>query len=194
MPVLKTFLKWFSALVVGIAAGLGSLWYMTFRSAPQASAVNGIWVTNLEAGSAANDAYSRLRIAHTSLLALNRSETIYFEASRDAEGEPLTAACTYTLTGPAPDARWWSVTAYGPNDMLIHSTAGRYSASAASVETGADGAIDIALTPDGSGPNGIATGNDGFVLLLRLYQPSEGVAAAPDAAKLFTIVKGSCRA
>lgn len=191
---MRTFLKWLSALVLGVALGLGSLWYMVFRANPPAVVENGIWHTNLNAGSAANDAYSRLQIAITSILALNRSETIYFEARNDAEGQPLTAACDYTLTGPAPEARWWSVTAYGPDEMLIHSLSERYSASAASVESGADGTITIALTPDGSGPNGIATGNQGFALLLRLYQPSEGVAAAPDAAKLFTLVKGSCRA
>ncbi|MFT3809279.1 MAG: DUF1214 domain-containing protein [Micropepsaceae bacterium] len=191
---MKILLKWLSALVVGIAIGLGSLWYMVFKAKPPSFAVNGIWRTNLDAGSAANDAYSRLQIAVTSILALNRTETIYFEANADAEGQPLTAACDYTLHGPAPDARWWSVTAYGPDDMLIHSASDRYSASAASVETAADGAISIALTPDGSGPNGIATGNDGFVLLLRLYNPSDAVAAAPDAAKLFAITKGNCRA
>lgn len=191
---MRTFLKWLSALVLGVAIGLGSLWYMVFKATPPSYAVVGIWRTNLDAGSAANDAYSRLQIAVTSILALNRSETIYFEARTDAEGEPLTAACTYTLNGHAPDARWWSVTAYGPDDMLIQSQSQRYSASAASVETKADGTIDIALTPDGSGPNGIATGNAGFVLLLRLYNPSEAVAAAPDAAKLFTITKGSCSA
>jgi len=191
---LRTFLKWLSALVVGLALGGGSLWYMTFRAAPPAMVRNGVWVTNLEAGSAAVDAYTRLRIAITSILALNRSETLYFEATADAEGEPMTAACAYTLTGPAPDARWWSVTAYGSDEMLIHSVSERYSASAASVESAADGTITIELTPDGSGQNGIATGNDRFVLLLRLYNPSEGLAAAPDAAKLFTLTKGSCSA
>lgn len=191
---MKTMLKWLSALVVGVALGGGSLWYMTFRAAPSALVRNGVWHANLEAGSAAVDAYSRLRIAVTSLLALNASETLYFEALADAEGQPLTAACDYTLTGPPPEARWWSVTAYGSDDMLIHSLGNRYSASAASVETGADGSVTIALTPDGSGPNGIATGNGGFALLLRLYHPSENLAAAPDAAALFTLTKGSCRA
>lgn len=191
---MPTFFKWLSALALGVALGLGSLWYMIFKAKPPSFAQVGIWRTNLDAGSAANDAYSRLQIAVTSILALNRTETIYFEANADAEGQPFTAACDYTLTGPAPDARWWSVTAYGSDNMLIHSASERYSASAASVEAAADGTIQIALTPDGSGPNGIATGNGGFDLLLRLYNPSEAVAAAPDAAKLFTITKGSCRA
>ena len=48
-----------------------------------------IWRMNLLAGSAANDPYSRLRIAITSILALNKSETIYFEALADNDGAPL---------------------------------------------------------------------------------------------------------
>lgn len=190
---MKTVAKWLSALIVGLAIGLGSLWYMVFQASPPSHIANGVWRTNLDAGSSANDAYSRLRIAITSILALNRSETIYFEATADAEGQPLTASCDYVLTGPEPDARWWSVTAYGPDDMLIHSANDRYSASAGSVIRGADG-VSIALTPDGSGENGIATGAGRFILLLRLYQPAESIAASPDAARLFSLAKGSCRA
>lgn len=190
---MRIFLKWLVAVVLGIALGIGSLWYALFRMHPTAMVANGVWRMNPLAGSAANDPYSRLEIAITSILALNKSETIYFVANADAEGAALTAACDYMLKGPAPDARWWSVTAYGPDDMLIHSQSERYSASMASAETNADGAVEIALTQDGSGPNGIATGNDGFVLLLRLYQPSEAIAAAPEAAPLFALTKGSCR-
>jgi len=130
----------------------------------------------------------------TSILALARSETIYFEARTDDAGEPLSPACDYLLTGPAPDARWWSVTAYGPDDMLIPTEGARYSASASSATADGAGSIEIALTPDGSGPNGIATGTGRFILLLRLYQPSKTVADAPDAAPLFRIARGSCRA
>lgn len=190
---MRTLLRWLSALVLGVALGAGSLWYAVFRMSPDQTVTNGIWHTNLLAGSAANDPYSRLRIAITSILALNKSETIYYEAIADEQGAPLSAACDYLLQGPAPDARWWSVTAYGANDMLIHSTGNRYSASLATATKDQDGAIDIALTPDGSGPNGIATGNGAFTLLLRLYQPSEAVAAAPEAAALFHLIKASCR-
>lgn len=190
---MRTLLRWLLALVLGIALGAGSLWYAVFRMVPEQTIANGIWRMNPLAGSAANDPYSRLRIAFTAILALNKSETIYFEASTDEQGEPLSAACDYVLTGTAPEARWWSVTAYGSDDMLIRSTGNRYSASLASVETKQDGSIDIALTPDGAGPNGIATGTGSFTLLLRLYQPSQAVAAAPEAASLFRITKASCR-
>ena len=78
--------------------------------------------------------------------------------------------------------------------MLIASDSGRYSASAASATTLATGEVEIALTPDGSGPNGIATGSGRFELLLRLYQPAPDLAAAPESAPLFRLVKGACRA
>ncbi|BCW90020.1 hypothetical protein sos41_31880 [Alphaproteobacteria bacterium SO-S41] len=191
---MKTLLKWLAALVVGVALGAGSLWYMVFKANPAPMITVGIWHMNPLAGSAASDPYSRLYIAITSILALNKSETIYFEAKTDNEGGRLSSACDYTLTGPPPAARWWSVTAYGDNDMLIPTESARYSASAAGATTNADGNVEIALTPAGDGPNGIATGNGNFTLLLRLYQPAEDVAAAPETAPLFTLKKGACRA
>lgn len=187
-------LRWLIALVLGVAIGLGSLYYLTFQARPTELIANGIWRTNPLVGTSGDDAYSRLYIAITSILALNRSESIYFEARTDADGGALSAACDYTLSGLPPAARWWSVTAYGPNDRLIPNEAGRYATGTASAETKADGSVDIALTPDGSGPNGIATGTGRFVLLLRLYQPSPDVVAALGTAPLFSLTKGSCRA
>ncbi len=190
--MLKRIVWGFTALVVGLAVGAGSLWYATFRMAPPEVVANGPWRTNPAAGSASASPYTKLYIAVTSILALNRSETIYFEARKDSGGEPLTSACEYALKGPAPDARWWSVTAYGPDDMLIPNPDGRYSAGSAGMSAGDD--VEIALTPDGSGPRGIATGNAGAVtLLLRLYQPAEAIRAAPEAVKLFEIERGACR-
>ncbi len=191
---MKTLLKWLAALVIGVALGAGSLWYMVFKANPAPIVTVGIWHMNPLAGSAANDPYARLQLAITSILALNRSETIYFEARTDNEGSRLTAACDYTLVGPPPDARWWSVTAYGDDNMLIPTESARYSASAAAATTNADGNVEIALTPAGDGPNGIATGAGTFDLVLRLYQPSKDLDAAPDAAPLFQLVKGACRA
>lgn len=191
---MRTFMTWLAAIVLGVAIGAGSLWYMVTREQPGDVITNGVWRMNPLAGSAAADGYARLKIALSSILALNRSETLYFEATTDAEGGPLTAACEYRLEGLAPDARWWSVTAYGADDMLIPSESRRYSASAGSVETLSGGGVVIALTSDGSGPNAIATGNGRFILLLRLYQPSKSVAEAPESALLFSLVKGSCRA
>lgn len=188
------FLRWLSALVVGVLLGAGSLYYAVFIANPAPRIENGAWRMNPLAGSAANDSYSRLQIAVTSILALAKSETIYFEARTDDAGEPLSAACDYLLAGPEPGARWWSVTAYGPNDMLIPTEGARYSASAATAVRDGAGDVEIALTPDGSGPNGIATGTGPFILLLRLYQPGKAVADAPEAAPLFRITRGSCRA
>jgi hypothetical protein len=187
-------LKTLAALVLGVAIGVGSLWYAVFHMNPTTPIVVGVWRMNPLAGSAANDAYSRLYLAITSILALNRSETLYFEAKADDQGGPLTSACDYLLKGPPPDARWWSVTAYGADNMLIPSDSERYSASAASAVTNAAGEVEIALTPDGSGENGIATGQDRFELVLRLYQPSKELDAAPQAAPLFRLEKGACRA
>jgi hypothetical protein len=194
-------LRWLAALVAGVAIGAGSLYYATFMASPAPMVINGAWRMNPLAGSAANDPYSRLQLAVTSILALARSETVYFEARTDDAGGKLNAACDFLLTGAPPDARWWSVTAYGPDDMLIPTESARYSATAHSTAyphtppgLPLTRDIEIALTPDGSGPNGIATGSSDFVLLLRLYQPAKAVADAPESAPVFRITRGNCRA
>ena len=190
---MRTLGRWLSILLVGAALGAGSLWYAAFRMAPAETIAVGAWRMNPLAGSVGVDPYTRLRIALTSILALNRSETIYFEALADEEGRPLEARCDYTLTGPPPDARWWSVTAYGPDDMLIASPSRRYSASAASAAPDPDGQVVIELTRDGEGRNGVATGDGRFILLLRLYQPARALAEAPEGAPLFKLARGECR-
>ena len=191
---MRIVLKWLAALVLGVALGIGSLWYAVFHMDRAAPVAVGIWRMNPLTGSAANDSYSRLYLAITSILALNRSESLYFEATADDQGGALTSACDYVLKGPAPAARWWSVTAYGADNMLIPSDSERYSASAASAVTNADGEIQITLSPDGSGENGIATGYGRFSLVLRLYQPAKDLAEAPQSAPLFSLEKGACRA
>jgi hypothetical protein len=191
--MLKVMIWGLSALIAGLALGVASL-ALAPRFMPGTGTIqNGAWAVNPLAGSAGADPYSKLYIARTSVLALNKSETVYYEARTDDEGRALTSACDYLLNGAAPPARWWSVTAYGPDDMLIANPAARYSASAGSV-AGDNAALEIALTPDGAGPNGIASGNAGAVtLLLRLYMPEEVYRAAPGKAPVFSIARGSCR-
>lgn len=191
---MRLLLKFLAAFVIAVLIGLGSLYYMTFVMRAPQTVTNGIWHTNPDLGTAANDPYSRFQLAVTSILGLNKSETIYYQAGVDQNGKPLSSACDYVLRGSAPEARWWSITAYGPDDLLINTQGARYSASAASVLKNPDGTIEIALTPDGSGPNGIATGAGKFVLVLRLYQPGASVRSAPESVPLFTIETGNCRA
>jgi hypothetical protein len=191
---MRTVFRGLAIVVMGTGLGLGSLWLAAVALCPSAVMRNGIWMTDSLTGSTAAGPYSRLRIAIVGLLALNRSETIYFEAMVDENGERLTSACDYVLEGVPIDARWWSVTAYGPDNYLIRSRTEHYSVGKTSAKTRPDGSFRIVLTRDGADENGLATGDATFNLTLRLYQPSAELRATLPTARLPRIQKGACRA
>src|SRR5678815_316989 len=114
-------------LGIGTLLGLGATWLTVIRGVAMGGAVsNGPWRTSLEAGSREGGMYLRAGIAVHGLLALNRSETVYYTATTDSSGIALDGRCTYRVRGRDPKSRWWSITAYGPDDYLIPNTAHRY--------------------------------------------------------------------
>lgn len=181
-----------AALIIGTALGVAATWFTVVRAAKPGGLSNGPWRTNLATGDARSDPYTRARVAVHGLLALNRSETIYFTAARDSDGEPLDGRCIYQLSGRDPDARWWSVTAYGPDDYLIPNAAGRYSVSKTSVTKASDGTFSIQVGGATDGANWIPLAPERFSLSLRLYNPSELIGLDPVHAALPAIKKLSC--
>src|SRR6202008_3721538 len=113
---------------VAVSLALGSAYLGVFSMrGGDAQVSNGAWQTNLATGSSAADPYLRTYIALTGVLALNKSETIYYEANRDSAGEPLDGKCSYRIDGKDPDARWWSITVYGKDHFLLPNPQKRYS-------------------------------------------------------------------
>jgi hypothetical protein len=188
---MKFALKFLAALVVGTALGLLVTWLTIMRGMPDGIS-NGPWRTNLLIGSSGGDSYVRARVAVHGLLALNRSETIYFTATTDNSGQPLDGACTYQITGHDPDARWWSITAYGPDDFLIPNPVDSYSISKNSVVRQSDGSFTASVGSAATVQNWIPTARGQFSLTLRLYNPGNAVAANPAGATLPAIVRGAC--
>lgn len=126
------------------------------------------WRTSLEIGQADGGPFLRARLSRFGLLAMTRSESIYFLAVTDSLGQPLERGVRYRMQGDMPDAGWWSLTAYGEDYQLLPSN-GRYSflSEPTQGENGTlvmigPGADDDIATP-GTGP---------LVLALRLYEPS----------------------
>jgi hypothetical protein len=167
---------WFclSALVVG----LGSAWCV-LRFGGGATIAAGAWQSQVLAGSVNADPYTRARVALGGLLALGPEETIYYVASTDDSGKPLLARCHYRVTGPAPAARWWSVTAYADDRFLFPDSQHRYSINNASPGL-PPGQVMLVTgpTPSAAGPWLPTLGNSGLLLVLRLYQPGPAVRAS----------------
>ena len=186
-------LKLLGTIIAAIVLGLGSAYLAIQGAMPADSTVkNGPWTANLAAGGMNADNYTRTAIAITGLLALNKNETIYYGTHTDSSGEPLDPNCAYRIEGRDPEARWWSITAYGNDHFLIDHPSKRFSVSKTSVVRTADGSFVIRASLQEEAPNWIATSKDGFQLTLRLYNPGAAVTSDPAGVALPAIVKEAC--
>jgi hypothetical protein len=190
---MNTLAKSAIALFVGTGLGLALTWFAVFRGDMPGGVADGPWRTNLSIGAANGDAMTRASVALHGLLALNRSETLYYTATTDSAGAPLDGACTYSIAGHDPDARWWSITAYGPDDYLIANAAHAYSVSKNSVARAKPDLFAATVSPKPASMDWIATAPGRFSLTLRLYNPGAAAAADPAHAVLPAIAKESCR-
>lgn len=190
----RTLIKIAGAGLFALVAGVGSAWLAIHGAMHAAGVTNGPWVTSLAIGSPAADPYTRALVAVTGLLALNRSEAIYFTATHDGEGRPLNGDCSYRVRGEDLPARWWSLTAYGADHYLIANAADRYSFSPASLARGGDTPeweVTVAAQPQPGNWLPVEAGAP-FSLTLRLYNPEPEAVAAPEAIRLPAITRISC--
>ena len=184
---MRRFFAYFLAVLAGSAVGLGSAFWMA-GLLPGASTmafgdvdVRG-WRSDFAIGSDAADAYTRARVARHGLLALARSEAVYFTRTTDDDGAPLREACTYRLSGVAMPAGWWSVTLYDAASMLPANTDSALSIDAGRAGAGAWEVVIAADRPTGAA-HWISSRKAGtFDLTLRLYMPDPAVIAAPTTA------------
>lgn len=187
------FLRLLVSIVVGVGLGLGSAYYMIVHGTGQQDVViNGPWRSNLAAGGVDADMYTRASVAVFGLLALNKSETVYYTARGDSAGEAFDPACSYRIEGRDPDARWWSITAYGRDSYLIANPQKRYAIGKTNVVRATDGSFVIRLSRTPEDGNWIATSADGFDVSLRLYNPGPSVIDRPSTVELPKIVKETC--
>lgn len=169
-------------VLAGVVLGLGSAWAV-LRSSDALGPASGPWHVSLLAGNADADAWTRARVALGGLLALNRSETMYYVARADSDGHALRTRCAYRVSGRPPPARWWSLTAYGDDFFLLPDTQGRHGVQGRTVDLDAQGRFTLALggaQPADAGLHWLPTpGDRGLVLTLRVYQPAEALRQQP---------------
>lgn len=156
---------------------------------------NGAWRTNLTIGSREAPLHIKAVIALTSLLALTKSETIYYEAVNDDQGMPLKAGCVYRIEGGGLDTRWWSITLYGEDNFLISNDQKIYSYNMDTVKYSPDGRYVIFLSTTPREQNWLPAGSkeQKLSLVLRMYNPGQTAYANPGSIELPRIVKEACR-
>lgn len=168
--------------LLAIALGAGSAWLVVRSQLDRGGVSVGVWRTSTLAGSTHADLYTRAVVAVGALLALNREETVYYVATTDSEGRPLRSRCRYRISGPAPDARWWSITAYAEDRFLFDAPARRYSINGRNAPLDAQGrfALESGPTPPANGIPWLPTpGDRGLSFTLRLYNPAPDLVANP---------------
>ena len=188
--------RWYGVLALyglAIALGAGSAWLVVRSQLDRGGVSVGAWRTSTLAGSTHADLYTRAVVAVGALLALNREETVYYVATTDSDGRPLRSRCRYRISGPAPDARWWSVTAYAEDRFLFDAPGRHYSVNGHNVpkdaqgrfsfETGPtpppNGAAPAPSSPAGATPWLPTPGDRGLSFTLRLYNPAPELMANP---------------
>lgn len=177
-------LRYLAGVVAGSLLGISSaLWLAGLWPEGGTLAFGNVdvsgWRSDFAIGSRAADPYVRARVARHGLLALAKSEAVYFTRVTDDEGAPLREACTYRLAGGAMPAAWWSVTLYDARSMLPANTDGALSLDASRAGTGAWEAIIAPERPAGPG-HWVSSRKAGtFDLTLRLYLPEPALLADP---------------
>lgn len=182
------------AVVAGLALGIGSAVWAARTPILGDMVRVGAWRADLSAGSRDAGLYSRARVALIGLLALDRSETIYFVADSDDEGRKLDGACRYVVEGRAPSARWWSLTVYGADYFLVENPERKFSVNARSALVDRNGRFRIKISAKPQPDPHIAVPSAGpFVLNLRLYNPSLELAQNPSSLIVPAIRREACR-
>jgi len=119
---MKRIFAFAAADIVGSAIGAYSAATMSGLLPGDRRTIEGIsisgWNGSLDQGSSDASPYVRARIARHGLLAMAKSEAIYFTRATDDAGSPLRETCRYRLSGGPLPAGWWSVTLYNADNFL----------------------------------------------------------------------------
>jgi hypothetical protein len=162
-----------STIALGLIVGLFSGWW-AITGGMGGENYSG-WHGSRVTGSRDAGPWLRARVAVSGLLALNRSQAIYFTRKADDQGEPFSEQCRYRVTGGALPGKWWSVTVYAADNYLPLNNDKALSFDATEVTADARGqwtAILSSTRPEsGAWASTSKAGN--FDITLRIYQPEQ---------------------
>ncbi len=181
-------------LAVGLPAGLGATRVVLDRELDPGTRRIGAWSTLPGVGTMNIDPYARAILARTGEVPLPAAEGVVFTARVDSGGRPLSASCWYTVEGPVPPARYWTLSVTDTAGRAIENAAGRYGFASTAVLRGFDGGFAVEVSPNARPGNWLPIRGPGpFVLSLRVYDsPLGGNAAISYASGLPAITRRTC--
>lgn len=182
-------------LLVSLAGGWASAWYMVEAGSKLTTITSGPWVSWGSAARPDADPYTRAHFARSGSLQLNAGIATTWQARSDSTGQRLHSACDYLVSG-ALDAGWWSIAVFDERGGLIGNAAERYVYTSETVALGADGRFTITLGRDARPGNWMPTGGAGRLnLVLTVLEQRSALAdgGQAQAAKLPEIRRVVCR-
>lgn len=173
---MKRILIYFLLVVLGVGIGLGYAQYqLNYWTKNQYFPIkNKQWRTVPSLGKDVG-IIDRARTAVSGLFALDRKEAMYFVTAEDTEGNPLTTDKAYIIKGKEMSVRYWGITLYDSEYMLIPSEYEKYALSNSNLIFGKDRKFEILLSSKEEKGNWLPTGTkkQRFYVALRLYNPSQ---------------------
>ncbi len=170
------------ALVGAVLAFATALLLISAQVHAIQTTVNG-WSVTMTCGQASNGVLVRAACAQAYFAVNLPEEAVYYTATVDGAGQPLTGAHDYVLHFPPgglpPNQAFWSLTMTIAPGYLVANPIDRYSVGDRSgLVPNADGSIDIYLqhaAPAGHEANWLPSPSGDFKLWLRVYQPGAAV-------------------
>ena len=169
-------------LLGAVLAGGTALLLITAQIQAMQTTVNG-WSSTRQCGQAGNGPLVRAACALVLPMVNLPQEAVYWTATVDGAGQPLTGAHDYLLHFPPgglpPTAAFWSLTMTRAPGYLVANPSNRYSVGDRSgLVPNADGSLDIYIqnqAPAGHAANWLPAPSGDFMLWLRAYQPDAAI-------------------
>jgi hypothetical protein len=170
------------SLVIGSLSGLGLTWIMSARENGFGALDLGVWRSWPRSGTYDADPYARAVFARSGELPIGFSEGVTFVTAAGDDGRAIDGRCITRISGRLLPARFWTLTIYDGRGRLIENSATRYGFTSTEVQFGAQGQIDIWLSPRAHEGNWLPTGeSERVVAVIRLYDMPTGVARSETA-------------
>jgi len=154
---------------------------LQFKVGTKVKHLNG-WLFDTETGRYGTDYLNRAFVTAIGLGANRVQDAVYPTSRQDADGRDYHGANKYVMhfpKGQLPPAHgFWSLTMYDAQYFFVDNPINRYSISARQdLKPNADGSVDLYIQHESPGKdketNWLPAPRDKFVLMLRMYWPSE---------------------
>jgi hypothetical protein len=165
------------SFLIAAGIGLGSTWYALTQNLSFGSLALGAWKGYPRNGTVGIDPYARAALARNGELPVGLGDGIAFTAAVDDEGHVLDGRCDVVVRGITPPARYFTMTLYTPAGRLVANSLDRHGFTSQELIRDAAGEFEVVASPRARPGNWLPTGGiDSYVLMLRFYDTSLGIA------------------